>query len=316
MAKEKDIEVLEDLPGIGPTTAEKLKAAGVDTLDKIATMSPHELSELSGINVEKATEAIKAANDAVTLNYQTGTQVSEKRKELGKISTNCKDLDELIGGGIETGAITETYGRFASGKSQLGFQLAVDVQLPKSEGGLEGGCLFIDTEGTFRPERIESIAKARGLEPEKALEGIMVIRALTTDEQVLAVKRADKLIVEKNIKLVIVDSLMSLFRSEYIGRGALGERQQKLNQHIHALQMLADKHDLAVYITNQVMDNPGMLFGDPTTPIGGNILAHAATTRLYLRKSKEDKRIVRLVDSPNMPEGECVMKITPAGIKD
>ena len=316
MAKEKDIEVLEDLPGIGPTTAEKLRGAGIDTLDKIATMSPHELSELSGINVDKATEAIKAANDAVTLNYQTGTQVSAKRKDLGKISTNCKDLDELIGGGIETGAITETYGRFASGKSQLGFQLAVDVQLPKDKGGLEGGCLFIDTEGTFRPERIESIAKAKGLDSEKALEGIMVIRALTTDEQVLAVKRADKLIVEKNIKLVIVDSLMSLFRSEYIGRGALGERQQKLNQHIHALQMLADKHDLAVYITNQVMDNPGMLFGDPTTPIGGNILAHAATTRLYLRKSKEDKRIVRLVDSPNMPEGECVMKITPAGIKD
>jgi DNA repair protein RadA len=316
MAKEKDIEVLEDLPGIGPTTAEKLKAAGIDTLDKIATMSPHELSELSGINVDRAAEAIKAANDAVTLNYQTGTQVSVKRKDLGKISTNCKDLDELIGGGIETGAITETYGRFASGKSQLGFQLAVDAQLPKSEGGLEGGVLFIDTEGTFRPERIESIAKAKGLDPEKALEGIMVIRALTTDEQVLAVKRADKLIVEKNIKLVIVDSLMSLFRSEYIGRGALGERQQKLNQHIHALQMLADKHDLAVYITNQVMDNPGMLFGDPTTPIGGNILAHAATTRLYLRKSKEDKRIVRLVDSPNMPEGECIMRITPAGIKD
>ena len=316
MAKEKDIEVLEDLPGIGPTTAEKLRGAGIDTLDKIATMSPHELSELSGINVDKATEAIKAANDAVTLNYQTGTQVSAKRKDLGKISTNCKDLDELIGGGIETGAITETYGRFASGKSQLGFQLAVDVQLPKDKGGLEGGCLFIDTEGTFRPERIESIAKAKGLDSEKALEGIMVIRALTTDEQVLAVKRADKLIVEKNIKLVIVDSLMSLFRSEYIGRGALGERQQKLNQHIHRLQMLAEKYGLAIYITNQVMDNPGILFGDPTTPIGGNILAHAATTRLYMRKSKEDKRIVRLVDSPNMPEGECVIKITPNGIKD
>ena len=316
MAKDKSIDVLEDLPGIGETTAEKLIKAGIDTLDKVATMSPHELSELSGISVDKATGAIQAANKAVTLVFQTGKQVSDKRRDIGKITTGCKDLDELIGGGVETGAITETYGRFASGKSQLGFQLAVDVQLPKDKGGLDGGVLFIDTEGTFRPERIESMAKAKGLDPEKVLENMVVIRALTTDAQGLAVKRADKIIVERNIKLVIVDSLMSLFRSEYIGRGALGERQQKLNQHIHALQMLADKHDLAVYITNQVMDNPGILFGDPTTPIGGNILAHAATTRLYLRKSKEDKRIIRLVDSPNMPEGECVMKITPAGIKD
>jgi DNA repair protein RadA len=316
MAKEKLAEVLEDLPGIGETTAEKLKKAGVDTLDKIAVMSPHELSELGGISVDKAGEAIDVASKAVTLIYQTGKQVSDKRKEIGKIRTGSDDLDDLIGGGLETGAITETYGRFASGKSQLGFQLAVDAQLPKEKGGLEGGVVFIDTEGTFRPERIESIAKAKGLEPEKALENIVVIRAMTTDEQVLAVKKLDKLIVERNIKLIIVDSLMSLFRAEYIGRGALGERQQKLNQHVHALQTLADRHDLAVYITNQVMDNPGILFGDPTTPIGGNILAHAATTRLYLRKSKEDKRIVRLVDSPNMPEGECVIRITPAGIKD
>lgn len=316
MAKEKSVEELEDLPGIGETTAEKLRNAGIDTLDKIATMAPHELSVLAGINVDKAIEAIKTANESVTLNYQTGKQVSERRKNIGKITTGCKDLDELIGGGVETGGITETYGRFASGKSQLGFQLAVNVQLPKEKGGLGGSVLFIDTEGTFRPDRIESIAKAKGLDPEEVLENMVVIRAMTTDEQVLAVKRAGKLIAEKNIKLIIVDSLTSLFRAEYIGRGALGERQQKLNQHIHALQMLADKYDLAVYITNQVMDNPGILFGDPTTPIGGNILAHAATTRLYLRKSKEDKRIVRLVDSPNMPEGECVMKITPAGIKD
>lgn len=110
--------------------------------------------------------------------------------------------------------------------------------------------------------------------------------------------------------------MMSLFRSEFAGRGALGERQQKLNAHIHKLQKLADTHSLAVYITNQVMDNPAILFGDPTTPVGGNIIAHAATTRLYLRKSKEDKRIVRLVDSPNMPEGEAVMKITTNGISD
>jgi len=316
MAKEKSIQDIEDLPGIGETIAEKLKSSGIDTLEKIATLAPHELSDIAGMSVDAAKKAIQAAQDSTTVKFETGEQVSEKRKELGKISTGSKDLDELIGGGVETNAITEAYGRFSSGKSQLAFQLSVNVQLPKAEGGLEGGVLFIDTEGTFRPERIESIAKDKGLDPKQVLENIYVVRATTTADQMLTVQRADKLILEKNIKLIVVDSLTSLFRSEFIGRGALGERQQKLNQHVHRLQQLADKFNIAVFVTNQVMDNPGILFGDPTTPIGGNVLAHAATTRLYLRKSKEDKRIVRLVDSPNMPEGECVMKVTPLGIKD
>ncbi len=316
MAKEKSVKEIEDLPGIGPTTAEKLRAAGIDTLDKIATMSPHELSEVSGISVESAKKAINASREATTIEYETGSAVSEKRRVLGKITTGSKDLDELIGGGVETNAITEVYGKFASGKSQIGFQLAVNAQLPKNKGGLEGGVLFIDTEGTFRPERIVSMATAAGLDSDATLGNIMVVRATTTEKQVLTVERADSLILEKNIKLIIVDSITSLFRSEFIGRGALGERQQKLNSHIHKLQILADKFGVAVYITNQVMDNPGILFGDPTTPIGGNVLAHAATTRLYIRKSKEDKRIVRLVDSPNMPDGECIIKITTSGIKD
>jgi DNA repair protein RadA len=316
MVKEKGIHDLEDLPGIGETTADKLRAAGIDSIEKVATTAPHELSELAGINVENAKKAIEAAKESTTVVYETGEAIAEKRKVIGKITTNSKDLDDLIGGGVETNAITEAYGRFASGKSQLGFQLAVDVQLPKKEGGLEGAVLFVDTEGTFRPERIESIAKAKGLDPKAVLENIMVVRAITTDQQILTIERADKLIQEKNIKLIIVDSLMALFRAEFIGRGALNERQGKLNVHIHRLQTLADKYSLAVYISNQVMDNPGILFGDPTTPIGGNVLAHAATTRLYLRKSKEEKRIVRLVDSPSVPEGECVIKITPNGISE
>lgn len=316
MPKDKAIREIEDLPGIGETTAEKLKALGKDTLDKIAVLTPHELSEISGVGLEAAKKAVQAAKESTTIEFETGAAVLERRKDIGKISTHCKDLDELIGGGVETESITETYGRFASGKSQLGFQLSVNVQLPKDKGGLEGGVLFIDTEGTFRPERIEQIAKAADLDPKTVLENMVVVRATTTEQQILTIERADKLIQERNIKLIIVDSLMSLFRSEFVGRGALSERQGKVNQHLHKLQMLADKHKLAVYITNQVMDNPGILFGDPTTPIGGNILAHAATVRLYLKKSKEEKRIVRLVDSPEMPEGECVMKITPQGIRD
>jgi DNA repair protein RadA len=316
MAKEKSIKEIEDLPGIGPTTAEKLKEGGHGTLDDIAAMTPHELAELTGMSVDKAKEAVAAAKQASVLEFSTGSQVYEARKTVGRISTGSKDLDELLGGGVEAKAITEAYGKFASGKTQLGFQLSVNVQLPVGKGGMAGKVLFVDTEGTFRPERIESIAKAAGLNTEEALSNILVVRAETTQQQILTLEKADKTIKENNIKLIIIDSMMALFRSEFPGRGALGERQQKLNSHVHRLQTLADTHNLAVYITNQVMDNPGILFGDPTTPVGGNIIAHAATTRLYLRKSKEEKRIVRLVDSPSMPEGEAVMKITPNGIKD
>ncbi|MGC8479846.1 MAG: DNA repair and recombination protein RadA [Candidatus Micrarchaeia archaeon] len=316
MAKDKGIKEIEDLPGIGPTTADKLKDAGYGDLEKIAVLSPHELSEISGMSVESAKKAVEAAKQATTLEYNTASKIYEERKAIGRISTGSKDLNELLGGGVEVKGITEAYGKFASGKSQLGFQLSVNTQLPIEKGGVGGTVLFVDTEGTFRPERIEAIAKAADLNPEEALNNIFVVRAENTSQQILTIERADKLIKEKNVKLIVVDSMMSLFRSEFAGRGALGERQQKLNAHIHKLQSLADTHSLAVYITNQVMDNPAILFGDPTTPVGGNIIAHAATTRLYMRKSKEDKRIIRLVDSPNMPEGEAVIKITTNGIRD
>ena len=316
MAKEKSMKDLEDLPGVGPTTAEKLRSLGYDTIEKIATAAPHELAEISGMKVEAAKQAVDAAKQATTLEYKTGTEIGDKRKSLGKIATGSKNLDELLGGGAEANAITEAYGKFASGKTQLGFQLTVNAQKPVDKGGLGGTVLFIDTEGTFRPDRIEQLARAAEMDPKTVLDNIFVVRATTTDQQILAVERADKLVRDSNVRLIVVDSLMSLFRSEYLGRGALGERQQKLNSHIHKLQKLADNHDLAVYITNQVMDNPGILFGDPTTPVGGNIVAHAATTRLYMRKSKEEKRIVRLVDSPGMPEAEAVIKITTSGIRD
>lgn len=318
MPKEKSeyIRDLEDLPGIGPATAEKLRAEGYDTIEKIATASPHEIAEVAEISVDSAKKAIEAAKKATEIGFETGDKVYERRKQIAKISTGSKELDELLGGGVETQAITEFFGKFGSGKTQVGFQLAVNVQKPEGQGGLGGKVLFIDSEATFRPERIRQIAEAQGMDPDQVLRNIHVARAMNSDHQILLIEKADELIKKENIKLIIVDSLTSQFRSDYVGRGALGERQQKLNRHIRALQRLADTYNLAVYITNQVMDNPAILFGDPTTPIGGHVLAHQSTYRVYVRRGKDEKRIARLVDSPNMPEGECVFKVTPEGIRD
>jgi DNA repair protein RadA len=314
--KKKYYKDLEDLPGIGEVTAEKLRSAGYGEFSALATANPHELAEVGGMGVESAKKAIEAAKSMVEIGFETADTVYERRKNIAKIKTGSKALDELLGGGVETMAITEFYGKFSSGKSQIGFQLVVNVQRPAEEGGLDGGVLFIDSEATFRPDRIVQMAEAQGMDPQKVLKNIQVARAENSDHQIILAERADETIEKNNIKLIVVDSLTSHFRADYLGRGALGERQQKLNKHIHMLQKLAEKYNLAVYVTNQVMDNPGILFGDPTTPIGGHVLAHSSTYRVYVRKSKDDKRIARLVDSPNLPEGEAVFRVTPKGIGD
>jgi len=308
---------LEDLPGVGEVTAERLRAKGYSDFTSLAAAAPHDLAEAGEFGVESAKKAIAAAKEAVEVGFESADTVYERRKNIYKIATGSKNLDELLGGGVETQGITEAYGRFGSSKTQLGFQLCVNVQkTPDANGGDAQRVLFIDTESTFRPERVAQLAEAAGLNPQEVLKNIFVARAENSDHQMLLAERAHEWIEKHHIKLVIVDSLTSLFRSEYMGRGALSERQQKLNKHLHLLQQLAEKYNLAVYVTNQVMDDPGMLFGDPTKPIGGHVLAHASTARLYVRKSKEQKRIARLVDSPNLPEGEAVFKVTTEGIVD
>lgn len=313
----KKIKTVEDLPGVGETTADKLRSAGYDSLESIAVCMPSELAEVAGIGEGTAIKAINAAREALEMGYETADRVLERRKTIGCVSTGSKELDNLLGGkGIESQAITEAFGRFSSGKSQLGFQLAVNAQLPLEQGGLAGGVLWVDTENTFRPERIVQMAESKGLDTQAVLKNIHVARPFNSDHQVILIDKADKVIKENHVKLVVVDSLMSLFRSDYVGRGMLAERQQKLNKHLHALQRLADLYNLVVYVTNQVMDRPDILFGDPTSAVGGNIVAHQATYRLYLRRSKETRRIAKLVDSPNLPDGEALFACLPEGIRD
>ncbi len=314
--KEKKIQSVYDLPGVGDTTATKLADAGYDSLEQIAYAMPAELEEIAGVGEGTAIKIVNAARDALEMGFETGDKVLERRKLIGKITTGSRELDALIGGGLETQAITEAFGKFGSGKSQIAFQLCVNAQLPPDKGGLGGDVLFVDTENTFRPERVATMAQAKGLNADEVLKHVHVARSYNSDHQMLLIDKCEDMIKANNIKLVIMDSLTSSFRSDYVGRGTLAERQQKLNQHLHALQRLADMYNLAVYVTNQVLDRPDILFGDPTTAVGGNVLAHQSTYRLYLRRSKETRRIAKLVDSPNMPDGECIFTVDEKGIGD
>ena len=309
--------MIEDLPGVGPKGAEKLRQAGYTELLSIASASAGDIIAACDIGAATADKIIAAARQMADVGgFKSAEEVLQRRKEIGKITTGSKTLDALLGGGVETQAITEAYGAFGSGKSQLGFQLAVNVQLPKSDGGLNGKCIFIDTESTFRPERITQIAEARGLDAKKVRGNILIAKAYNSDHQVVLAERAKDMIKQENVRLIIIDSMMSHFRSDYSGRGELAPRQQKLNRHLHALQKTADMHNIAVYITNQVMSRPDMMFGDPTAAVGGHILGHASSYRMYLRKSKGNNRIARLIDSPSLPEGEAVFTVTEAGLGD
>jgi len=312
----KKYETIADLPGIGDTAAKKLADAGYKTIESIAVASGGELKEIAGLGDGTADKAIKAARDSLEMGFESADVLAEKRKLVGRLTTGSKELDNLIGGGVETQSITEVYGKMASGKSQWCFQTAVTVQLPKDQGGLEGNCLYIDSENSFRPERVIQVAQRFGLDVDAALKNIFVARAYNAEHQMILADKAAEMIVEKNIKLMIVDSLTAQFRAEYVGRGTLAERQQKLNKHLRTLQKLAEQYNIALLVTNQVMSRPDILFGDPTEPVGGNVVGHATKTRLYLRKSKEEKRIAKLVDSPSLPDGEAIYRISEKGIED
>jgi len=308
---------LEDLPNVGAKTAQKLREAGFGDMMRLATATAKELSVKADIGEGVAEKIIEAARKAEKIDFETALDVMERRKDVGRITTGSKALDELIGGGIETQAITEVFGEYGSGKSQLAHELVVTVQLPEDRGGLNGEAVFIDTENTFRPERAEQIANAFELNIEEVMEKIYIARAFNSSHQILMAEKVNELIQEgKDIRLVVVDSLTSHFRAEYVGRESLATRQQKLNQHLHTLQSIANTYNTAIFVTNQVQARPDAFFGSPTKAIGGHVLGHAATYRIWLKKGLAGKRIARLVDSPHLPEGECVFKITNDGIVD
>lgn len=313
---------LSDLEGVGPVTKKKLEDSGIHNLMDLVVRGPVELGEISSMTPETCEKIVTTArkqlaeSGAITKDFASASEIYKRRQNIGRITTSTDALDKLLAGGIETQAITEVFGEFGSGKTQFCHTTCVTVQKSREEGGLEGGVLYIDTEGTFRPERIVTIAKAHNMDPETVLNNIIVARAYNSAHQVLILEEAGKTIQEENIKLIVSDSTTGLFRAEYLGRGTLANRQQKLGRYIRLLSRIAETYNCAVIATNQVSSSPDAFFGDPTRPVGGNVVGHASTYRIYFRKGGKNKRVAKIIDSPHHAATEEVFELGERGVQD
>ena len=315
-----DLEI-QDIEGIGPTTAKKLKEAGIISVMDLAVASSDELAVDLNSSKDSAASFIMAAqkllrdSNVLEKEFVTADAALEKRKSMLRCSTGSIALDDLLLGGIETQAVTEFYGEFGSGKSQICHTLCATARQPIAVGGLDGGVIYIDTEGTFRPERVEQIARARGFDPSQILKSVAVCKIYNSSHLELIIKDLGKYINDFKAKLVVIDSIISLHRAEFAGRGTLADRQQRLNNMLHKLVRLTEIYNIAIVITNQVQSSPDTFFGDPTKAAGGNVLGHASTYRIYLRKSGEN-RVAKMIDSPYHPYSETRFTVNEKGTDD
>jgi DNA repair protein RAD51 len=314
----KHISVLQN-NGIAISDIKKLQEVGYHTIEAVAYATKKKLIEIRGISEAKAEKIHFEAAKYVPLGFCSATECYRMRQDLIHLTTGSRELDSILGGGIETGSITELFGEFRTGKTQLCHTLCVTCQLSIDRGGGEGRVLYIDTEGTFRPERIVAIAERFNLNQQDVLDNVAFARAYNTDHQMELLNQACAMMAESRYAVLIVDSATALYRTDYTGRGELAPRQQHMARFLRKLQRLADEFGIAVVITNQVIaqvDGSSCYVSDPKKPMGGNVIAHASQTRLYLRKGKGNNRICRIYDSPNLPSSECVFSISEAGIGD
>ena len=311
---------IDKLNDIGPATKTSLKEAGFRSIKDLVIRGPIDIAEATGIAIEKCillcNRAREILEDIGVLDkpFTTANEIYEKRKLEYRISTGSKNLDELLDGGIETRAITELYGEYGTGKTQICHTLCVTVQQSKAEDNISRA-LYIDTENTFRPERIASIASARKIDPSVALENVIVAKAYNSSHQEVIIQESPNVINLHNIKIMIVDSIVSHYRAEFLGRSVLSERQQRINRLLHILLRIAETCKIAVVITNQIQSSPDAIFGDPNKATGGNVMAHTSTYRLYLKKAGKN-RIARMVDSPYHLEREILFALNEQGIGD
>jgi meiotic recombination protein DMC1 len=317
-----DIDELQQ-HGINVADIKKLKAVGVCTAKGVQMMTKKRLCAIKGLSEAKVDKIKEAVLKLVGTGgaFVTALQCSINRQSVFRLTTGCADLDAILGGGIDSMSITEVFGEFRTGKTQLSHTLCVTTQMPGAKGYSGGKVVLIDTENTFRPDRLRPIADRFNLDQEAVLDNVLVARAYTSEQQMeLLDYVAAKFNEEAGVfKLLIVDSIMALFRVDYSGRGELADRQQHLAQMMSRLQKISEEYNVAVFITNQMTSDPGATMSfqaDPKKPIGGNILAHASTTRIALRKGRGECRIAKIYDSPDMPGNEATFAITLGGVAD
>jgi DNA repair protein RadA len=301
---------------VSSSTVSKLRAAGFTTIEAFAVTPVREIMAKSGVSEDTAFKVCEEARKLMNYGFVKAAELWERRKSLLRCTTGSKKVDKILGGGVETQAMTEFIGDYGVGKTQICMVLSVTAQLPREQGGLEGNVIYMDTEGTFSPERVYQIASKRGLDGQKILDGIIIARAYNSDHQCLLIDHLFKKCPEENAKLVVVDSMISHFRGEYMGRDTLSERQQLLNQYLHKLLRLSEAYNMAVVITNQVQSNPAQFYGNPELPTGGHVMAHACTHRIHMRRGKSGTRVAKVIDSPYLPEKKASFIITEKGIED
>jgi len=308
-----DLNMLEE---IKPSILSKLRDAGFTSIETLAVTPVKELAARTGIPEDVAYKICDQARKLMNYGFVKAAELWEKRKDLQRCTTGSAKLDKILGGGIETQAMTELIGDYGVGKTQLCMTLSVLAQLPPEQGGLGASVIYMDTEGTFSPERVYQIASKRGLDGKKILDNIVVARAYTSDHQRFLIDCLFRKVPEEKAKLVIVDSIISHFRGEYVGREELSMRQQLLNQYLHKLLRLSEAYNIAVVVTNQVQSNPAMFSGPQERPAGGHVMAHACTHRVYIRRGKKGARVASVIDSPYLPEARASFIITAKGIED
>lgn len=307
---------LRNIKCVSSSTLSRLRAAGFITVEALAVTPVKEIVAKTGLAEETAFKVCDEARKLMNFGFVKAVELWERRKGIQRCTTGSKKFDSILGGGIETQAMTELIGDYGVGKTQVCMTLSVIAQLPPEKGGFGGNVIYMDTEGTFSPERIHQIATKRGLDGKQVLDNIVVARAYTSDHQCFLIDHLFKKVPEENAKLAIVDSMISHFRGEYIGREELSMRQQVLNQYLHKLLRLTEAYNIAVVVTNQVQANPALFYGNPERPAGGHVMAHACTHRIHMGRGKSGTRVAKVIDSPYLPEKKASFIITEKGIED